>query len=177
MDISAVRQISCDHWSGSGFLIGDRIMATANHVMEGGTGCIDVDTGTPLTVYKTDKAHDLTLVTGPNLPTDIPYVKISCEPFHTGEKYLAYGITGYGQMEDIVRNNVLTATEAYTAPDFKFSDGMSVVHARVFLGYEAPGMSGGPITDINGYSHGLVTGGGPLTSFHYEFAEGMLCGK
>jgi hypothetical protein len=145
--------------------------------MEGGTGCIDVESGSPLLTYKVDKVHDLALVTGPDLPTDIPYVKTSCEPFHTNEKYLAYGITGYGQMKDIVRNNVITATNYYTAPTFKFDDNMPVVHARIFMGYEAPGMSGGPITDINGYAHGLVTGGNAYMSFHYEFAEGILCNK
>lgn len=175
MDISAVRQIACDGWTGSGFLIGNKIMATANHVMDGGENCIDVASGSPIHAYKTDKAHDLALVTGPELPTDIPYVKISCAPFKTGDKYIVYGITGYGQRRTIVRNNVLTATKNYTDPGFKFDDGTPIVGARVFLGYEAPGMSGGPIADVDGYAHAVVTGGNGTFSFHFEFTGGMLC--
>jgi hypothetical protein len=177
VDISAIRQIRCDHWTGSGFLIGDKIMATANHVMDGGTGCRDVESGSPLKVYKRDKPHDLVLVTGPTLPIDIPYINISCERFKTGEQYLAYGISGFEQNHEIIRNNVLTATKKYTGKDFKFDDGMVVAHAREFLGYQAPGISGGPVMDIWGYAHGLVTGGSVEVSYHFEFADGILCDK
>lgn len=174
MDISAVRQIACDGWTGSGFIIAKGIMATANHVMEGGEHCIDVESEAPLTTYKVDKAHDLALVTG-DFPTDIPYVKYSCEPFHAGQAYLAYGITGYMQNHEIIRNNVIVATGGKTGKDFKFVDDFPVINARIFIGYEAPGMSGGPVTDLNGYAHGLVTGGNNNMSMHYEFADGILC--
>lgn len=175
MDISAIRRIQCDHWSGSGFLIADGIMVTADHVMNGATGCVDQASGSKLLTYKTDKAHDLALVTGPGLPTDIPYVRISCSRFVTGEKYLAYGITSFAQPRSIVRNNVLTATADYTPKGYTFSDGMKVEGARYFIGYAAPGMSGGPVADINGYAHGLVTGGSAYFSVYYEFADGILC--
>jgi hypothetical protein len=175
MNISAIRQIRCDDWVGTGFLIGPKIMATANHVMEDGKNCRDGQTGSALMTYKTDKKHDLVLVTGPGLPTDIPYIRYSCERFKPGEKYLAYGISNYMQNRTIIRNNVLTATKAYTPDNYTFSDGTVVAHARVFTGYQAPGMSGGPVADIEGYAHGLVTGGSGYESFHFEFADGILC--
>jgi hypothetical protein len=174
LNLSAIRLIKCDHWTGTGFLIGPRIMATANHVMDGTERCIDVQSGVVIRAYKTDPKHDLALVTG-NLPTNMPYINYSCDRFKTGQKYLSYGITSYMQERNILRNNVLTATRNYNANGTVWKDEIDVSGSRIFSGYQAPGMSGGPVLDIDGYAHGLVTGGSAYDSSHFEFADGILC--
>jgi len=175
MDISAIRQIRCPGWTGTGFIIAKGVMATANHVMSmKEKNCVDSVTGIHLIPFKSDVAHDLTLVTG-DFPADIPYVKYSCERFKPGQPYLTYGVSSYKQNHTLMRNDVILATKEHTGKDFKFSDGMLVAGARIFLGYQVPGESGGPVTDIYGYAHGLVTGGNDFLSFNYEFADGILC--
>jgi hypothetical protein len=153
-------------------------MATADHVMPAGTtGCVDVASGSSLTVYKSDPAHDLALVTGPRLPTGMPYVKVSCQPFKTGEVYHSYGISNFKQKYSIIRNNRIIATANYTGKDFKFGDGSIVAGARIFDGFQAPGMSGGPVVNSYGYAHGLVTGGSGYGGIHFEFKDSFLCKK
>lgn len=172
MNLSAVRYIECDEWTGSGFLIGDKMLLTANHVLASGKNCKDAESGSPLTVYKQDKEHDLVLATGPDLPTDIPYVKIACEPFKKGEAYSAYGYSGYMQSRPILRENTLIADEM---GEVTLSDGTVMKPIRNFVTAQAPGMSGGPITDRWGYVHGVVNAGNAYRSFNYQLSDGMMC--
>jgi hypothetical protein len=181
VNISAVRGLECEGLEGSsrgsGFLIGNKVMATALHVVMGST-CKDADTGGDLKVYKIDLKHDLALVTSDRLPTNIPYIKYSCARFKTNDPYLAWGRTSYG-MDDwnnvITRMNVINATAQYTPKGHTLNDGTPAEGMRVFDGFIAPGQSGAPITDLNGYARGLVNAGDNRRSIIYEFADGMLC--
>ena len=177
-DLSAIRSITCvglgEIYIGSGSIIGDREVLTANHIANGGGKCFDTKTKAPLKTYKTDAKHDLAIMSGDE-PTDIPYQKYSCSRFITDKPYLSYGITSYGQPELIFRNNVITATKEYTEPGDTLDDGTPVDHMRVFNGVIAPGMSGGPVTDINGYAHALNNAGDDKTTILYEFADTALC--
>jgi len=182
VNVSAVRQIACDHWTGSGFLIGDKIMATANHVMDGGTGCRDVATGTLLHVYKEDKAHDLVLVTGPALPTDIPYIRIGCSGYKTGETYVSFGISGFGQRQELTIADFVVAQKDYTDESFVVAGSKySWAGMRHLVGKGVPGMSGGFFTDLNGNAVGMVNVGARffglplLDKWSYEFKDTFLC--
>lgn len=180
VSISAVRSIDCPEWIGSGFLIGDHIMATALHVVANTPQCIDADTGARLYVYKTDPEHDLALVTSSKLPTNIPYIKVSCQRFKTNEPYLSFGRTFYGMDSDdnvLNRMNVITATKDYTPKGYTLDDGAPAEHMREFVGAIAPGMSGGPVTDLQGYAHAVNNAGSDEDTILYEFADGMLCKK
>ena len=178
MDISAVRYIDCKdsiegEYTGSGFLIGDHILATAYHIASGAK-CTDVLTGTPLKTYATDPKHDFALMTGPGLPTDIPYVKYSCSRFIPGQPYISYGISDYMTMKPIVRDNTIYATENMTSNDYEI-EGTPSPGMRVFKGFIAPGMSGGPVTDLEGKAHGVNNAGNRNSTIIYELTDTILC--
>ena len=173
VDISAVRYLDCGNWVGSGFMIADGVLVTAYHVAKGDQ-CTDTETGGKLMVYKTDPKHDLALLTGPTLPTDIPYIKVSCSRFVTGQPYLSYGTTFYDQPRPISRMNVIVATDSYSR-DQDTIDGVPSPGLRVFDKAIAPGMSGGPVVDLQGMAHGLNNAGSDVNTMIYEFADGILC--
>lgn len=184
VDVSAIRYLDClapngEEWVGSGFLIADHVLVTALHVVQDAK-CIDTDTLSPVTMYKSDPKHDLALATGPRLPTDIPYIKIGCSRFQTGQTYLSWGKTFYGMpTEDtsIMRMTAITATQFYTLPGDTLDDGTPDDGMRIFTGVTAPGTSGGPITNLAGVALGLNNAGDAAYSITYEFADGMLCHK
>ena len=173
VDISAIRYLDCGTWVGSGFIIADGVLVTAMHVAAG-TQCTDTETGGKLMVYKTDLKHDLALLTGPSLPTDIPYIKVSCQRFVTGQPYLSYGTTFYDQPRPISRMNVIMA-KGYYSTNADTIDGVPSPGLRVFDNAIAPGMSGGPVIDLEGRAHGLNNAGSNDTTMIYEFADGILC--
>ena len=173
MDISAVRYLDCGDWVGSGFLIADKLLVTALHVAKD-TVCTDVASGGKLMMYKYDSEHDLALLTGPSLPTDIPYVKYSCRRFVTGQPYLSYGVTFYNQPRPITRMNVIVATSDYTDSNDLIGETPSP-GLRIFNQHIAPGMSGGPVTDLNGYALAVNNAGSDTDTLLYEFADGILC--
>lgn len=177
-DMSAIRYLYChddsgEAWTGTGFLIGDKELLTAAHVGASGQ-CYDVETKSAVKPYATDKTHDITIMTGASLPTDIPYIKYTCSRFKTGQPYLSYGITDYGQEEPIMRNNVIIAQKGYTQPGDTLGDGTPITHMREFNGAIAPGMSGGPVEDVYGYAHGLNNAGDAVSTIIYEFADSTL---
>jgi hypothetical protein len=182
VNISAVREIECDNHYGSGFLIAKNTIATALHVASG-SNCRDVATGKRLVTYKRDEVHDFALVTG-ELPTEFPYIKYSCARFNPNQVYLAYGISasgyGYYHPQRIIRQYTLTATNEITDKDFTY-DKTPHPGMRRLTGRAAPGTSGGPIVDLDGYAHGLVNAGHNLfgipmgPSYSFEFADTILC--
>lgn len=177
LDLSAVRFIDCKDWTGTGFLVADGILVTALHVGNG-EDCRDGQTGEPLSLYKKDEANDLAFMTG-NLPTNIPYIKMSCEPYKKNEKYFAYGITGYGVSRPILRMNSLTYTGRYTDKDFYIrgmhGEATTSPGMALFDGFVAPGMSGGPVVDSLGYAHSLVNASNNKRFESYEFSRSILC--
>ena len=94
----------------------------------------------------------------------------------TGQPYLSYGITFYGQPRPIVRMNVIVATDYYTTAEDKIGDTPSP-GLRFLTQHIAPGMSGGPVIDLNGYALALNNAGSDEDTLLYEFADGPLCKK
>jgi hypothetical protein len=186
MNLSAIREIRCDdpadatkqhYWTGSGSLIAKDTVLTDLHVADG-IRCIDKTTNEPLTMFKKDEAHDLALMTG-KLPT-MPYIKISCEPFRAGQEYSAYGISPYWSEENLFRQVNVSGTSEYM--DISYSDGGEALHLHRLKGNIVPGMSGGPITDRDGKSHGNVVAsqsgifGLPTGEMYsYDYTETFLC--
>lgn len=187
VDLSAIRFLVCmtadgEMYSGSGFLIGPHQMVTAFHVAEGSwqkmprtpPKCMDVATKTEVITYKTDRMHDIALMTGPGLPTDIPYLTYICSKPEPKQAYIAYGITGYGQQDTIFRNNTVIATKQFTKSD-GIVEGVSSPGLRIYGGAIAPGMSGGPVTDVFGRVVAIVNAGNSHESLLYDLADTMLC--
>lgn len=184
MNVSAVREIECDSWYGSGFQIADNVIATALHVAKG-TGCKDMATGKHLLMYKSDPAHDFALMTG-DLPKDKPYVKYSCARYVPGQDYLSYGISGYGwgysHSNRFLRMYAITARDEITDDKFFLYGSLTPSPGmRVFNGKIAPGTSGGPIVDKKGFAHGVNNAGASFfgipasPTFSYELADTILC--
>jgi S1-C subfamily serine protease len=177
-NLSAVRLIDCEEGSGSGFLIDDDILVTAKHVADL-TNCVDVSTKTSLTTYKTGPDQDIAVMTG-KLP-DMPYFKYDCSRYQKGQMYSAYGISDFFQRDYIFRSVSMKGTGEYT--DVKFRDGSVMTNMPRLWGFAVPGMSGGPIVNINtGNVVGIVNAGmrnlfGIPTGevFSYELASSFLC--
>lgn len=187
VNLSAVRKLACandltnplDGWTGTGFLVRENVLATALHVAAG-SNCIDVETKAPLITYHRDGANDFALMTG-ELPK-MPYVRIRCAPYKTGERYNLFGHSGYFQPKSILRYSTVVAGSDYT--DEKFLVGKEMTPwpgMRHLKGYSVPGTSGGPITDLDGYATGIVNAGShffgvPLPhQFSYELRNTILC--
>ncbi len=177
-NLSAVRQIVCNEGIGSGFMIGDDIVVTANHVTVM-TGCKDRQTGAGLLTYKQDVAHDFALMTG-KLP-DMSYIKYDCSRYKKGELYISYGISDLFQNGSILRAVSMIAEGKNV--DIHFEDGGDLNRIPVLSGYNVGGMSGGMIVDPrSGYAIGLVNAGRegifriPVgISYSYELADTILC--
>jgi hypothetical protein len=163
INLSAVRQIRCDvpgnpayYWTGSGSLIEKNTIVTAYHVADGDK-CVDVATDAPLTMYKSDKVHDIALMTG-DLP-EMPYIRYSCQGYKDGV-YNAYGISGYHADFSMFRQVRLTYVGRedfyYTIDAAGDKAGMDMA---TFTGATVHGMSGGPIMNAYGYMVGLVNAG------------------
>lgn len=181
-NLSAIRVLHCGGGQGTGWMIADNIIVTANHVSSVG-GCSDVATGAPLKVYAVDEKKDMSLLTG-NLPKYGQYIKYSCNGYTVGEKYDIFGWSTVGYPEIIFRQQTLTATAEMTDDRFKI-DGLPSVGMRVMNGYGAPGLSGAPYIK-DGVAYGLHNAGyrgfnflmGTMLwkpAFSFELKDSILC--
>jgi S1-C subfamily serine protease len=183
VDLSAVRFIVCSDtaegdYVGSGFLYKDHVLITADHIARGikSGRCVDSETQAPLKIVSEDEGHDFAMLSSPSLPTDIPYLRVSCQPFKKGEVYMSYGITPYGEVRPILRNNVLKFTGKKWSGLVDWGDKISFQkNMGNFSGSVAPGMSGGPVTTLDGSVVSLNSAGIIGSTQLYAFAEGPLC--
>lgn len=199
VNLSAVRQIDCHgvegDWMGSGYVVSKNVIFSALHVGANGV-CKDHESGAKLTVYSKDVKHDFAIFTG-NIPLKGPYIKYSCEPFHKDETYIAYGWSAIGYDDSaktikdwldaaFLRMYTLKGTGLFTDDSFKITneDGVKIPYPGLsrLNGRTAPGTSGGPIVDLNGYVHGGVNVGyrtflGIPANGTYSFAlhDTILC--
>lgn len=181
VDLSAIRLISCDKWTGTGFLIADNIMATAAHVAKG-THCEDQKTHKPAVTYYSDDKTDFALMSVGL--KGIPYIKYNCSRFKTGQHYASYGYSSYLQNYMIFRQSDIVAMSDYTDENFNV-EGVVHPHMRHVFGASVPGHSGGPVIDsITGYAIGMNNAGymnifGLANGENYstELADTILCNR
>lgn len=189
INLSAMRPITCDEGTGSGFMIDRDKIVTAYHIA-GLTNCFDSETGNKLTRTYVDEHRDFAMMKG-TMP-DIPPLKIDCGGYEKGRTYYAYGYSSYGQSYRIFRQNTVVASGKYSGPDMMvggiIKDGKEGVYAMPGMahlnGYTVPGMSGGYVGHDTGSAVGMVNVGehtpwGTLTgNMHsYEFKNTILCKK
>lgn len=179
VSLSAIRRITCDEGSGSGFLIADNVVATAFHVANL-SNCKDQVTGEALNTYHTEEDDDFALMTG-NLP-DMPYLKPSCQGYQARGVYHAYGVTGYWTGVPVFGAVTVIGTGGYMEVDFNNDDG-GLKRAAILKGYTVSGQSGGPIIDVlTGAVPGMVNAGsvdmfGGLLgrALSLEFKDTVIC--
>jgi hypothetical protein len=180
INLSAIRYIYCTKgdsgYTGSAFLIGDHELATARHVAHGDK-CYDVATHTQVKMFYEDTRHDFALMVAPSLPTNIPYLRYRCDGIKAGHPYMSYGVTDFQQDVPILRENTIRATKDIIKEDdavdeFPHSKGM-----RLFDGAIAPGMSGGPVTDIDGYVVAVNNAGDGHQTLLFDIKDSALCKK
>lgn len=169
VNLSGIRLISCNEGSGTGFVVGENVLATALHVARM-TGCKDSRTGDALATYHRDPTNDFALMVGtyPKLLT----MRWSCEGYKVHDRYDAYGISGYGINMSVFRQYKVIATSTITDENFLVGkmDGSSkrvpVPGMRELRGYIVPGMSGGPIARSD---NGLIVGMNNVGTFFFDF--------
>jgi S1-C subfamily serine protease len=180
LNLSAVRYIACqkgdDFYTGSAFLIGPGILATARHVAHGDK-CVDVQTETVVTEYQDDPRHDFALMSAPGLPRNIPYVRYRCDGIKPNTTYLSYGVTDYGQSVPILRMNTVVSTGDIVKSDDAVDDLPYSKGMRVFKGPVAPGMSGGPVVDTQGYAVAVNNAGNAMTTLLFGLKDTIICKK
>lgn len=178
VNLSAIRFITCGKTSGTGFLIGDNIIATAAHVVDGDP-CIDDKTKKPLTVYYVEQDTDFALAKVEL--KGIPYLKYDCTRYVTGQGYESYGYSSYMQEYTIFRQSRMTAMNDYSGPLFWVA-GKQYSKMRHLFGPMVWGHSGGPVVNSsNGNVMGINNAGnhffGLATghSWSTELADTKLC--
>lgn len=147
----------------------DRVM-TAWHVASPGN-CLDVDTGQPLTLVKSEPELDFATmemkIKGP-----VSSSRIDCTGFNTGKTYFSIG-WAYG--ESLVMTT-LHATPFYT-PKSDMIQKMYAGTLRILTGNIYKGMSGGVIIDENGDIVGMNQATAHNTGYSREMMYTYLCRK
>lgn len=155
--------------SGTGFLINNRTVVTAQHVVEDMYSCT-ID-GVALKMDQENKTLDYaTLSIGTRGLESLP---IRCEGFKRGENYYAIG---YARGSRFTMNRLIASSRFENATD---ENGQRIgTHLRELRGTAIPGMSGGPILDKDGYVVGItvaISTSGVDRVFSRELKETHLC--
>lgn len=147
VNLSGIRLITCDEGSGTGFVVGENVLATALHVADL-TNCQDAQTKKPLTMYHSEPEDDFALMRGeyPKLLA----LRWACEGYKTGQGYDSYGISSFAVGQSIFRQYKAVSTGRYTNNSFivgKMKGGERPMPGMHELrGWVVPGNSGGPVT-------------------------------
>ena len=147
-------------WSGSGIVIGDKYIATNNHVVEGANTLVvngihgDINTSYNVQVVVTDKNNDLAIVKVVDSRFDgfgqVPYgFRTSTADVGTEVFVLGYPLTQYLGDEVKVTNGIISAKTGYQGDVTRYQMSAPI----------QPGNSGGPVFDNEGNLIGLSVSG------------------
>lgn len=179
VNLSAIRLLVCGKSSGTGFMIGDNIIATAYHIVDEDP-CIDHKTGKKLFTYHIDKDHDFALAKVEL--SGFPYLSYDCTRYVTGQRYGSYGYSSYMQDYTIFRQSDMYAYEDYSGEGF-IMKGKAYPKFRHLFGPMVFGHSGGPVINYTtGKAIGMNNAGNTLFgmfmtghAWSTELADTILC--
>lgn len=179
VNLSAIRLLQCGKTSGTGFMIGDNIIATAYHIVDEDP-CVDYKTGKKLFTYHVDKDHDFALAKVEL--SGFPYISYDCSRFVTGKRYGSYGYSSYMQNYTLFRQADMYAFEDYSGDSF-IMRGKAYPKFRHLYGPMVFGHSGGPVIDYTtGKAIGMNNAGNTLFgmfmtghAWSTELADTVLC--
>ena len=173
-----VRHVKCGPGNGSAFVVGDDIVATANHVaihvVKEENNCVDAATGNKFRVYFQDPDNDFALMTV-DLP-DVEPVKYSCGHYEAGKSYTAYGYSSY-QLPSLQFPAEPHVATGKMAKIFNWD-------VAELKGYARPGQSGGMFVDdktgraigmVNAGTLHIITGAVMGTAYSVPLRNTVLC--
>jgi S1-C subfamily serine protease len=148
-----IRKITCDRGWGTGVVISEDTMMTADHVIAGQTGCHDDETGETFEVVYKNASQDFAILRYTKTKHK-HWLKVSCDGFTDTGTYYALGYAGVGT-GDLSMFRLRATNEVAPEGSKDQRSGTDFTGTRVLDGTVIPGMSGGPIVDIRGRVVGI----------------------
>jgi S1-C subfamily serine protease len=145
INLETVRHLYCGDFTGTGSIIDQDRILTANHVTAALAECRDASTGEMGKVVYRNPDLDISVIQFPVGKLPQPRMRYSCQGFVDGHIY--YSI-GWQNGTQLVVNRITGTDVISDRKDHK--SGTMFNHVTLVLGTIIPGMSGGPIIDEAG---------------------------
>jgi hypothetical protein len=172
MPLDSIRRIYCGDFVGTGEVVNGNTFLTASHVVtdDNGINRTCFVNGSPAKIVYNNRALDYAIIVGDT--EDLKRIPINCFGFNSNQPYL---MIGYPKGDDFSVQAVI-ATDMFVNTYDK-EDHKPLTHTRALVGKPAiPGMSGGPVFDLNGELVGTILAvRGDGVSLSRELKDTVLC--
>jgi hypothetical protein len=148
---------------------------TANHVVAGQTNCRDDETGEVFEITYQNASQDFAILRYPTTRHRLA-LRVQCDGYTAGSSYYAYGYAGVGT-GDLAMFRMRATPDFAPAQAHDPRSGTIFAGSRILVGTIIPGMSGGPILDVEGRVVGInnATAGNLTVGLSREIKDTILC--